>query len=75
MIQKNTSDDFRNFKTTFRKRVLVPSQTDTRNIYSKICRNKYRKLLFSLFFQCWPVISLQRNIQDDSPKIVDEEIL
>ena len=42
-------DDFRNFTTTFCKNFLIPSETETRNMYSRVCRNKTGNCCLSVF--------------------------
>ena len=44
-------DDFRNFRTILRKNFLVTGETETKNVYSKVCRNKTG----ICFFHCGPV--------------------
>ena len=48
--------DFRNFRTIFRKDYLVPGETETRNVYIKVCRNKTGICCSDVFFLCWPVL-------------------
>ena len=49
-------DDFRNFKTTFCKNYLIQGETETRNVYSRVFRNKignYCSSVFSFVGQCY----------------------
>ena len=52
-------DDFRNFKTSSCKNCLIPGERETRNVYSRICRNKIGNCYFSVFFfvgQCFILV-------------------
>ena len=51
---------FRYLKTKFPKSVLIPGEKDTRNEYSKFCRNKTSNCCSVFFFLCWPVQSIIR---------------
>ena len=45
-------DNFRNFKTILCKNYLIPGETDTRNLYSRVCRSKIDNCCLSVFFFC-----------------------
>ena len=48
-------DFFWKFKTTFCKNYLIPVETETRNVYSRVCGIKKGNYCPSVFFLCWPV--------------------
>ena len=51
-------DDFRNFKTTFCKNCLIPGETQTRDVHSRVCINKTGNSCLCVFPLLASVISV-----------------